>query len=722
MEKLVIFRDRQEFQAADPNALQDYARAGLDHVVTDAVSAHQHYTGFAVAAASSTEVRVQPGRYYNGGAVFANEQEQALNLFQYVPLVTNKIVAVVAWGQEVDTQVEPRDFLVDLQTGATEPQAVAMERARHAEVNPLPGTESADPQPPVVPAGALAVAYVYLTPAGIERVEMQTGALLPNGYDQQGRLRLIEAWQDGAEPRIASIATDLAALAKRSEGKVDRAVFVELAGDVATIKDKIQLPASYASYDADGFANDTKQNASHAGYSARVEQGLLFPFAAMAELNLALFNPIDAGIKANSAGLVLPAYIQVPRIRTQGYAGDVSIGQYQVQTHTLRAVSVNRWFWQYGWHWNYYGRWYGWNYPNWYWHRPWYGYWYARPETTYVDELTTDSYSGAILAQTFLNANAMWLTRLGLNFTQVAASGAVQVVVCETDAGKPLLSKVLARTTLAASALAKYPTETLVDLPHVLLEGGKRYAIALITTGDHRHATVSGNTYTQGTLFYGSDGDYFLGDLTKDLMFTVYGAQFQRVRTEVQLQPLSLANGLTDIAIAAPHLVPDGCQLQYEIQPQGSGQWYPLGDEGLRLGNDSNAPALVNLRAVLLGTSDLQPAFAATDAAIRVSRPDVAFQSWSTVRTLGAATTSVTLKLLLADWDAAYHTLTPSIVTGGSTVTAPSSTTTLAEEGATRKTYTFTIPSSSSYEIKLVGGRVSGAKPFAVINRIDIAG
>ncbi|MBP6809693.1 MAG: hypothetical protein KA125_15620 [Chromatiaceae bacterium] len=180
--------------------------------MADAVSAWRHYTGFAVAATSSTEVRVQPGRYYNGGAVFANEQEQALNLFQYVPLVTNKIVAVVVWGQEVDTQVEPRYFLVDLQTGATEQQAVAMERARHAEVNPLPGTESADPQPPVVPSGALAVAYVYLTPAGIDRIEMQTGSLLPNGYDQQGRLRLIEAWQAGAEARIASIATDLAAL------------------------------------------------------------------------------------------------------------------------------------------------------------------------------------------------------------------------------------------------------------------------------------------------------------------------------------------------------------------------------------------------------------------------------------------------------------------------------------------------------------------------------
>jgi len=720
MEKQVIFRDRQEFQAADPNALQGYVRDSIDHVVGDAVSTQKHYTGLAVTAASSTEVAVAAGRYYNGGAVFVAEQATALNLFSYVPLVAAKVVAVVAWGQETDTAVEPRDFLVDLVSGATEPQAVAMERVRHCEISALAGAESADPQPPALQSGALAVALVYLTASGIDRIVM-ADAVLPNGYAQGQRLVTIEAWKAAAEPRISSIATDLAALARRSDAKVDRAVFLELAGDLASLKDRILLPATYAAYDADAFTTADKQNAAHAGYSARVQNGLLFPFATTASPNLALFNPIDVGVTTNSEGLVLPAYVHAARIRTQGYAGDLSVSQYQSQTHTLRAVTVANWYWNYGWNWNYYSRWYGWNYPSAYWTRPWYGYWCGRPETVYVDALTTNNYSGAILAQTFLNANAGWLTRLGLYFTQVAATGTVQVVVCETLAGKPNLQKVVASTTLAASALRQYPLETVIDLPHVLLEAGKRYALALITSGDHRVATVSGNAYTQGTLFYGSDGDYFQGDLTKDLMFTVYCAQFGRARTEVQLQPLSLSGGLTDIAIDAPHVVPDGCTLQYEIQPQGSGAWYPLGDATLRLGTDTTAPNLVNLRAVLLGTSDLQPAFAATTGAIRISRPDTSFVSWSTTRTLGAATTSVTLKLMLADWDAANHTITPKIVTGGSTEVAASTTVTTEIDGATRKVYTFTITSSSSYEIKISGTRGSGSKPFALINRIDIA-
>lgn len=721
MEKQVIFRDRQEFQAADPNHLQAYVRESFDHLIVDAVSDEKHFTGFALSAASATEAVVQPGRFYSSGAVYVSQDEQSLNLFQYVPLVTSKIVAVVAWGQDVDTTVEPRDFLVDLETGATEPQAVAMERIRKCEVNLLPGSESADPQPPVIQSGTLAVAYIYLTPSGIDRIEMQEASRLPNGYDHEQRIIGIEVWKAAAEPRISSIATDLAALAKKSEGLASRAAFIEIAGDIASVKDKLQLPASFASYDADAFASDAKTNAAHAGYAARVNKGVLFPFAASVDASLALFNPIDAAVKASSQNVVLPAYSHAERIKTQGYAGDISVSQYQVQTHTIRALVVSNWYWHYGWNWNYYARWYGWNYANYWWTQPWYGYWYSSFDEVYLAAVGTTSYAGALVAQSFLNANAMWMTRLGLYFTQIAPTGNVQVLVCECEAGKPNLQKAVAQVNVAAANLKKYPLETTIDVPHVLLEAGKRYAVVLITSGDHRVAVVSGNAYTQGTLFYGSDGDYFVGDLTKDLMFTIYGAQFARARTEVQLQPVSLAGGFTDLTIDAQHVIPEGCTLQYEIQPQGSGAWYPLGDAALRLGTDLTAPNLVNLRAVLLGTSDLQPAFITQANAITASRPATSVQHWSVSRTLGAATTGVTLKLWLSDWDAAHHTITPKIVTGGSTETAASSTVTSDQNGATLKTFTFTIPSSSAYEIKIAGTRDAGSKPFGIINRMDIA-
>ena len=158
MEKQVIFRDRQELQSADLNNIESYAAASLQHLTQDAISKSLHFTGGLVSAASATEVTVASLRFYNDGKVYVSEQEQTLNLFQYLPLVTKKCVAVVLWGQETDTLVEPRDFLIDLTTGATQPQAVAMQRLNACNVNLLPGSESVDPQPPVIQTNTLAIA------------------------------------------------------------------------------------------------------------------------------------------------------------------------------------------------------------------------------------------------------------------------------------------------------------------------------------------------------------------------------------------------------------------------------------------------------------------------------------------------------------------------------------------------------------------------------------
>ena len=41
----------------------------------------------------------------------------------------------------------------------------------------------------------------------------------------------------------------------------------------------------------------------------------------------------------------------------------------------------------------------------------------------------------------------MWLTKVGLQFTQIGATGDVVIAVCETDGGKPNLEKTLTRIT-----------------------------------------------------------------------------------------------------------------------------------------------------------------------------------------------------------------------------------------------------------------------------------
>ncbi len=721
MEKQVIFRDRQELQSADLNAIGQHAGDAIAHLVLDAVSGALKFTGGAVSAKSATEVDVAALRFYNGGKVYASEQTETLNLFQYLPLVAKKCVAVVVWGEVIDTDVQPRDFLVDLTTGATEPQAVAMAKLWKANVNLQPGNESVDPQPPVLQTGTLAIALVYLTPGGVERIELQDASRLPTLQGHEQRLFEHEAWRTQAEPRISSIATDLAGLAKKTMSLVGRDTVVELANDVARLKAKVNLPTAYASYESDYYGNTDKSDAAGVGYSAAIKNGLLFPTAGQASVGLALFNPYDAGIKRSAEDLVLPAYTDRARIQTSGYSGDISASQYQVQSQTIREYTATVWDYTYGWNYNYYNGWWNswyWNYYgyNWGWYG-YYGYRVARQETRYELQTVTTSYNGAIIGQTFLVSNAMWLTKVGLQFTQIGASGDVMVAVCETEGGKPDLLKTLTRVTVARGDLKKYPEETAIPVPPVLLEAGKRYALVLITQGDHRLATVSGNDYTQGTLFFGTDGDYFTGDLTKDLMFCLYAAQFAQPRVEVVLQSVSLAGGISDINIAAPQIVPDGCELRYEIQV--GGKWYPLGDAAMRL---STLPDIVPLRLVLLGTSDLAPAFRLAPNAITGSRAATSLAHWSKLRTLAAPSSSITVQVVVAQWDAAHHTLACEIKSGATTYTPATTVVRDEPDGqAKRITFTFTPPAISTYAIKLTGARSAASAPFVVVERTDVA-
>jgi len=720
MEQQVIFRDRQELQSADLNNAQAFAADAMQHLVRDAVSDALWYTGLVVTPASGTEINVAAGRMYADGKVYAAAQ-QTINLFQHLPLVTKKILAVVAWGQAVDVDVQPRDFLIDLTTGETQPQAVAMQRVNLCNINVLPGAESVDPQPPAIQSSTLAVAYVHLLPTGVERVEMLSGYELPSLADHEARAVQLEAWKAQAEPRISSIATDLSALARKTDGLATRENLVEMSLDLARVKEALNLPSGYASYSSDGFGDETQTDKAAIGYSALVKNGLLFPVAGQAVAPLGMFNPYDPGVMRFEDGLVLPKFTPEARIKTSGYSGDVSISQYQFQTTGLKKYVRTVWQYHYGWHYNYssswYNRWY-WNYYNDRSPYSYYGYYTSHQETTYKLEQVTNSINGAIIAQTMLVPNSMWLTRVGLNLTQVGASGDISVIVCETEAGKPVLGKALTHVTVPVASLKKYPVETAVEVPPVLLEAGKRYALVLITQGDHRAATVSGSSYTQGTLFYGTDGDYMQGDLTKDLMFTLYAAKFERARTEIALQSISLAGGMTDLAINAPQVVPSGCELQYEVQV--GGRWYALGDASMVL---SGSPDIVPLRAVLLGTSDMAPAFEAASNAITGSRPATALAHVSAARALSAASSSIQVQVVVSGWDAANHTLDCVLLSGGSTIT-PSATVWKDEPGGEDKRVTFSFAPAaaiSSYQVKVSGARSSGSAPYTITERTDVA-
>lgn len=718
MEKTVVFRDRQELQSADLNNIQAHATDALEHLVLDSISENMHYTGGDVSAAGATEIDVAALRLYKDGIVYASEQTETLNLFQYLPLTTKKVVAVVAWGDETDTDVQPRDFLIDLTTGQTQPQAVAMQHARIANINLQPGVESVDPQPPAAQSGTLVFALVYLTPSGIERIEMQTDNLLPNSYDQQLRVIALEDWQGAAQPRIDSIATDLSALAQKTDAKADRESIIQLANDISALKQQLVAPSN-AVATTGNYGDSGQAGTGESGYAAIVRDGVLFPEASGQDINLALFNPIDPAVSVDTNNLALPVYEHKKKVHNRGFAGDVAITSYQSQALTIRKFKLPNHMRHYGPHHNHHGKWYarhGWDshgkdkdfdLPN-------FGYAKILPKDLYELEAGTNGLNGSLLSQTVLISNAMWLTKVGLFFTQIAASGDVTLIVSETSKGKPDLDRVLTQVNIAQADLLLYPAETEVVVPPVFLEGGKYYAITLVTQGDHHCAVVNDSKSSNGTLFYGQDGNYSEQSASNDLMFVLYAARFDKVRTVVSLQALSLAGGLSDIRLEAPHIIPKGCAIHYEIQPTGAGAWYAFGDSVLRL---ATLPNLVNIRAVLLGTRDLAPGIKLSNNALHVSRPADAMVFWSTERTV-ASTTQVVLSSLIHNWDNVNHTFTPKIVVGG-TEYAASVTTYVTEDGARRYKHTFTVPATTAYKIKVSASKTSGAQPFTIAELID---
>lgn len=172
-------------------------------------------------------------------------------------------------------------------------------------------------------------------------------------------------------------------------------------------------------------------------------------------------------------------------------------------------------------------------------------FWVDSWQAPYDDFIAVETVvNGAVIAQTVLNAQGGWYLGSSFEFTDVADDGQVTMAICETVLGGPDISRVIASVTVAAVDLKTRPQRTRFGVPPVYMERGKRYARVLITQGAHRVAVADRNAYQEGTLFISTDGAWFHGDLTKDLLGRDHFAVFDQPRTVVELESISLANAL----------------------------------------------------------------------------------------------------------------------------------------------------------------------------------
>ncbi len=740
MERRVILRDRQEQQAADHNNIQEFAAESLDHIVADGIHNGKAFVGFDVTASGATDVTIQPGRLFNAGKVYVRRTSIQRPLIDTLPTVTKRIVAVVAWGTEDESDVQPRDFLIDQTTGETEPQAVPLELSRNAQVATQAGIESPDPQPPIVSADLVVIAFVTLGTGGIEKIEMVDENRLPSVKNNTGRIVGLEAFQARTEPTVATIISDIAKLNNADRGVADENDVFRMAVDLARVKEVINLPDDHAAYGADRYLTADESDTDDLNFLAKVEEGIRFAPANQDRTAMSLFNTLNPNASVTN-GFLLPAYTNTKRLQVTGFSGETSLSQYGYSTFELTQKFISRTRIRYGQEFTVCSN------SSW-WRGTQFdpttntltragetfqllntlGHKYRRLRQFWVDTYQ-DAYwlydkidhtvSGAQIAQTWLQGQDGWLTQVGLYFTRLAASGNVHLSIVETTVGAPDRSQAIMHLTVDRSSLKTYPQSTVVSIPPTYLEAGKRYAVILTTNADHYVAMASGDSFTQGTFFYSTDGDFFSGDLTRDMMFDLWFARFQHPRVVIDLAPLNLDGGIGALDILAPMVVPKSSNLIFEVQAPG-GPWTAISEVSV----DAliGLPPLLNLRAVFIGTSDIAPGIDLLGSEVTISRARTNFTHYSTERTLPAPSSEVRVIIGLESWNPANHTATVSILTATGEELADVVETRQVTADTIELTATFILPVAiGSYRIKISGSTSTPLDVFHVSERVDIA-
>lgn len=757
MEQRPIFRDRFDVTLEDMEAILDGAQTSDDHIVADAIERGRRYVGFDVTQEASTVVNVAPGRlYFDGRRHFRDEAGGVpLDLISVKPALQRRIVAIVGWPQEFDTDIDFRDQEIDAQTQQKSPQEVPTRRVRTVVLEAKAGVESVSPQPPVLEATFVVLAYVTMGPAGIEQIVQNGAAQLRNLSDVDQRLVLAEDWIETAAPKVESLQTDVAKLAATAATIADRKLLYDLAGQTALISQRVGLPASYIGLNGTNFEDDGRaaSDPAYAGYAARVAEGLRFPFAAEDEQALSLKNPFNPNAALSPAGLLLPRYTRFEWRVTRGDAGTLGLTQYAYANHSILKlemsrtriryggdfeVSTNSAFWMAG---SYEDRVNG-------------GvrstfikdgetfqvyetgkidadghkivrlakYWVDTVDSPYwTRTASAQPTPGHANVQTFLNAQDRWVVDLGPHIKRKPQNGSITIGICETTNGEPDMGRVLSMVTVDAAQVGivggagAFPVYAIEP---TFLKGGVRYGLFIITQQDFGIGVSDGLGQSTGTHFYGLDGGKWFANPGTHLIWRVGYARFDQPRQDIELTELQLAGGIQLIDILAESIAPASTEVVYAVQV--AGVWRPLSEldpDVLAAGG-----ALLPLRVSLIGTADIAPAIRLQGSRAQVGRLATASKWAPAARALAAPANTVTLKAVLNGFNPAHHTFTPTIDRGGTIETPDVTTTVTRPDGSVESTAVFNLAAAASaYRPVIQQGTDHFSRPYVVASMSDVA-
>lgn len=749
-QRRVPYSLNQFINFADLNKFGIFAVEGDDALGLDIVGPDAAWTAIAATEESATSVRVNFGRIWLGGKFYTDPDKDTdvVSLVTVLPTSTKKIVTIVGTGAEVETEHEPRSFK-NSETGNVEPQTIPTEILRKLTLSYVAGSEAATPVAPTLDPSYVPIANVTLGVGGIEKIDLLTDYRLPTLQGLNARMLSVEQFRLAIGTRVETLASDMATM-RADVGQINAPAVRQMQRRIAELEDTLGIDEAGLLYGFDRMLTDAESDTAHGDYSARIDEGLRFPFAASADVTPALLNPGDPRLTTRS-GWSLPPFSEVARVDTWGQGIAVNVANFQYANTDFAiypgaqrrrrygpsmVVAGNSDFWQSAqYNINYLTQTFNKGDENYLLTDEWTedGVTYYRLQQYWDDKIkywngyqaiTPTTQGGYLVGQTFLNAQSGWLTSIGLRFGKVDDAYGVKVYLCRAPNGEPDPNQIIAEGSIAAGVAQASQgdpdpgVENTVTLTPAFLNAGERYGIILVTGGDYAVACRADNALTNGAFFIG-DGAAWSVDLGKDMAMRLYFAEFDVAFTSVQLETVTLSGGITDIDIVSTEHVPEGCELYWNVRFDGA--WHRLervtGTHPL-----AAAPATVELQLVMVGTRDIMPAIKLPDTVLRLNKGGASFTHLSEVRDAGGAAASVRVELEIAAWDAGKHTLTATIESGGNSDAPTASTDYALPNGNIRRVMDFTLTApSQTYQVKLVGATSDIAAPFVVASRYDLA-
>lgn len=706
MHNRVIVGADQEITDSDFERIGLWPQQGDDAIVKDFLLAGRGFTGFVVTANGQTAVDISAGRLYDAGAQYAAEEAQNFSVAGYIPLIAGQkiVLRLIAQGREDEGYVEARNNEVEVPTSGGEtvvqrvPSTKARAKVRNAIIAAVAGAASSVPQAPATPVGAVAIADILLNTGGVEKITRRAENEAPE-LDELSRAFLVLQEKNALQDlEIAGLRNDLAALGRELRGSVSQATLVALIADVSGLKERADIPDTGSPYGADHFLTDDESDILNVDYNARVDEGIRFPHANFWRGPLALQNPNDPNFMHAAQGLICPKYTPIDGLLVSKQASSAALGGTTYQTMELTQLTMSRKVLRYG---DYFticanNAWWqsgrydpstkiftaadgetfevenlggAWLFHPWDWLRL-RKFWtdtLRQPYDVYAP--VTHNIQGVVKAQTFIQSQDRWVPAVKLGIVSAGAGAEVtaSIVECNAD-GTPNPKRMLAKTTIAVGDFETFPTFTRFPFTKpVFLQKGI-YALLLATTGDVTVAMAEGQQFLGGTLFESTDGVFFQGDLTKDMCFGVEYCRFDITRLPVLLAGLNLDGGIHNIGIVAAMITPTNSDAAWQLQV--AGVWRsiePTGESGETLFGAGVTP-FYDFRVMLAGNQWAMPIIDMGSSQVTLFRAAVAFDHISTPIQMPAGVTVTTVKVraVAGDWDAARHTLVAKLRYGAS--------------------------------------------------------